>query len=483
MLKFFRGLMLMLGCIVITACGSSSGGGSSPPKDPPPSTTLSVSPTSIEVDSTNNTQDFSISTNTNWSASTTATWLTLSATTGNGSSDITITATTNNTDQARSTDIVISAGALTATIQANQDATDDSFSYDIAPDATDMRELASTEFTALMGVGFNIGNSLEAVGGETAWGNPMISEALIDAIKAAGFKSIRLPVAWSQFSDETNFVIKNEWMDRVEQVVSYAISQDLIVMMNIHWDGGWMQPTAGEKDYVNHRLDIMWRQIAIRFRDYDDRLLFAGTNEVMVEGDYGTPTEEYYSAQNSFNQTFVTTVRKTGGRNAYRQLIVQGFNTNIDHTINYAVVPTDVINNRLMMEVHFYDPYNFTLNANSNLTQWGANATDGSKAESWANEAYIDSQFLAMRSHFHDQGVGLILGEYGAISRTEDPDHEAYRLDWNRYVTKAAVDMNMVPFYWDNGDSGNHGFALFNRATAAQIAPDLIQAIVAADSE
>ena len=142
----------------------------------------------------------------------------------------------------------------------------------------------------------------------------------------------------------------------------------------------------------------MWRQIAIRFRNYDDHLLFAGANEVMVDGDYSTPKTEYYTVQNSFNQTFVSTVRSTGGRNAYRHLVVQGFNTNIDHTINFFKTPIDVIANRLMVEVHYYDPYNFTLNENTTLIQWGKNATDPSKTETWANEAYADGQFQKMKT-------------------------------------------------------------------------------------
>ncbi len=106
-----------------------------------------------------------------------------------------------------------------------------------------------------------------------------------------------MPVAWSQFSDANNFIIKAEWLNRVEEVVNYALVNDMYVMINIHWDGGWMQPTNADKDYVNNRLAIMWQQIATHFRDYDDHLLFAGTNEVMVEGDYGTPTAEYYTVQ------------------------------------------------------------------------------------------------------------------------------------------------------------------------------------------
>ena len=341
-------------------------------------------------------------------------------------------------------------------------------------------EPTAVELTSMMGAGWNAGNSLDAIGGETAWGNPMLTQQLFNSIKAAGFDTVRLPVAWSQFSDAANFTIATSWMDRVEEVVNYALTADLYVIMNIHWDGGWMQPTYSQQEYVNNRLAIMWQQIATRFRDYDHRLLFAGTNEVMVDGDYGTPTYEYYTVQNSFNQTFVSTVRATGGNNADRYLVVQGFNTNIDHAVNFASIPEDSISDRLLMEVHYYDPYNFTLNASSNITQWGVIATDSSATETWANESYVDNQFQKMKSSFVDQGVGVILGEYGVISRLSVADHETYRVYWNQYITESAIAHDMVPIYWDNGYSGDNGMAIFDRNSGAQLYPDIVNAIVQA---
>ena len=338
--------------------------------------------------------------------------------------------------------------------------------------------LTSVQLTQKMGAGWNLGNSLEAIGGETAWGNPMVTQQLINSVKAAGFKTIRIPVAWSRFSDANNFVIDANWMARVEEVVNYALTADMYVMINIHWDGGWMQPTYAQQAYVNNRLHIMWTQIANRFRDYDDRLIFAGTNEVMVDGDYGTPTVEYYTVQNSFNQTFVDAVRATGGKNATRFLAVQGFNTNIDHAVNFAQIPTDSASNKLLMEVHYYDPYNFTLNASSNITQWGKNATDPSKTETWANEAYVDAQFQKMKTNFVDKGVGVILGEFGAISRTNVSGHEAYRVYWDQYISESAVAHSMVPVYWDNGGTGNNSMGVFDRNTGNQVYPAVIQAVV-----
>ncbi|MBN1413720.1 MAG: cellulase family glycosylhydrolase [Bacteroidales bacterium] len=361
---------------------------------------------------------------------------------------------------------------------------------DIEPDTTGMSIMTSVELSEKMVPGWNVGNCLEATpGGETSWGNPLISQVLIDSVKAAGFKAIRIPVAWSKFSDTSTYTIKTELLERVKEVIDYVLNDSMYAIINCHWDGGWMQPTYAMQDYVNYRLAVMWEQIAMYFRDYDHRLLFAGTNEVTVEGYYGPPNTEYAAVQNSFNQTFVTTVRSTGGRNVYRYLVVQGFNTNINYTISTFLIPEDIIENRLMVEVHYYDPYNFALNSASNITQWGMYATDPLKTETWANEAYADNQFLKMKTNYVDKGYAVILGEYGAISRLSlgsdelNNDHAEYRKYYIGYITASIISRGLVPFYWDNGYTGDHAFGLFNRATGARVYRDIINAImVAADS-
>lgn len=346
-----------------------------------------------------------------------------------------------------------------------------------APSSTGMRDLTSLQLSKLMGAGWNLGNSLEATGGETAWGNPATTQAMINAVKAAGFKSIRIPVSWTQYAD-ANYNISATWMARVTEVVGYAHAAGLYAIINIHWDGGWMQPTYADQSAANARLVKLWTQIATNFKDNDDTLLFAGTNEVMVDGNYGTPTVEYYTVQNGFNQIFVNTVRATGGNNAVRHLIVQGYNTNIDYTVSYATLPSDTAANRLMMEVHYYDPYNFTINDKSNIWQWGANAADPAVTETWANEAYVDAQFQKMKTRFVDQGVPVILGEFGVIARPQFAGSENYRVDWNRYVAHAAFTRGAVPIYWDNGATGANSMGLFNRSTGAQVYSAIISAIV-----
>lgn len=348
------------------------------------------------------------------------------------------------------------------------------------PASNGMRDLNSLQLSGLMGVGWNLGNALEAIGGETAWGNPATTQALMTAVRAAGFKTVRIPVAWKQHADASD-TISAAWLARVAQVVGFAQKAGLYVMINIHWDGGWMQPTYAAQAMANTRITRFWTQIANHFRAHDDTLLFAGTNEVMVEGDYGTPSAEYVAVQNGFNQQFVSAVRATGGNNAVRHLVVQGFNTNIDHTVSFAVMPNDTARDRLLMEVHYYDPYDFTLNEKSRFWQWGAGATDAAAKVAGFDEAWADAQFLKMKTRFVDRGIPVILGEFGAIRRTEHPGAEAYRLAWNTHIARSARAHGLVPVYWDAGAAtGNHSMGLFDRSTGAQIHPEIISALVGA---
>jgi len=343
-----------------------------------------------------------------------------------------------------------------------------------------MRNITSLELSKQMSPGWNLGNSLEATPDETAWGNAATTQALMDGVKAAGFKTVRIPAAWKAHAD-ANDNIDPAWMARVKQVVDYARNAGLVVVVNVHWDGGWMQPTFAQQATANARLKKFWTQIGNAFNDYDDHLLFAGTNEVMVDGDYTKPTAEYCSVQKGFNQTFVDAVRATGGNNARRHLVVQAYNTGIDWAVDCnATLPTDTVASRLFIEVHYYDPFDFTINDKSEIWQWGSIATDPSATETWANEPWVDAQFQKMKAGFVDKGVPVLLGEYAAMLRSDHDPAGTYRTYWDKVITRSAIQHGLVPVYWDNGYPANHQMGLFDRASGAQSFPDVIGAIVGA---
>ena len=342
--------------------------------------------------------------------------------------------------------------------------------------------------TAQLGKGWNLGNTLEATAGnrfpytvsmETNWGNPAANQQTFNAIAAAGFKSVRIPVSWMQYADRNN-VIQPFWLARVKAVVDMARNAGLYVIINEHWDHGWLRPTNRDARTANPKLQALWTQVGNYFKDYDNHLLFAGTNEVTV--DSNTPKAEYCTVQANFNQIFVNAVRATGGNNATRTLVVQGYNTDAENTINVcgAKVPTDTTTGRLMMEFHYYGPYNFTLNDASPVWQWGVNAADPTKTDGWGNEDYVEALFDKIKTTYTDKGIPVIIGEYCAISKTEYDPSMQYRDYWDRYITGSAIRHGFSTQYWDPGYSGNHGCGLFNRSTGAHYYPTTINAILTA---
>jgi aryl-phospho-beta-D-glucosidase BglC (GH1 family) len=317
-------------------------------------------------------------------------------------------------------------------------------------------------------LGWNLGNTMEAICSETAWGNPQVTQTLINGVKAAGFNAIRIPAAWDCHA--SNGTIDSNWMARVKQVVDYAYNQNMYVILNIHWDGGWLEehPLYSYQQAVNQKQNAYWTQIANTFKNYNEHVLFAGTNE--VHADYNTPTSEHIAVHQSYLQTFVNAVRATGGNNASRTLVVQTYNTNPWHGLNYFSLPSDTIANRLIVEIHHYDPYDFTINPNGPCLAWGAPYQQYSQC-SWAQEAYHDDLFNQVRARWVANGVPVIVGEYAAAQRSGL--NEASRLYWHEYVNRAAYRNGIKTFLWDTGNSSG----VINRNNGSVSNQSLLDAI------
>ncbi len=338
-------------------------------------------------------------------------------------------------------------------------------SYNTSPKAPDNTGMESTaaQIASQMTIGLNIGNTLEAWGGksETYWGNPEITREFVAFAKASGFNAIRLPVSWDQYADQSTAEIEQAWLDRVKEVVQYCIDEDMYVLVNIHWDGGWLEKniTPDKQAAVNSKQKAYWEQIATLLRDFDERLLFAGANEPDVDN------EAEMEVLLSYYQTFVDAVRSTGGRNAYRTLVLPGPDTNMEHTYEWMVVlPMDTASERLMVEVHFYAPFNFALmekdeSWGNQFFYWGIgnySNTDTDHNPTWGEEDYVDETFNLMKVQFADQGIPVILGEYNARLRDQltGDDLELHlksRAYYHSYVTQRALATGMIPFYWDTG--------------------------------
>ncbi|MDG5814028.1 cellulase family glycosylhydrolase [Chitinispirillales bacterium ANBcel5] len=351
----------------------------------------------------------------------------------------------------------------------------------------------ANEIADEMGLGWNLGNTMEAIGGPTNWGNPLPTQQLMDSVKAAGFGTVRIPAAWDIYADQNTLEIDPDWMAHVKEVVDYCIDIDLYVVLNIHWDGGWLEHNVWPQyqDEVNRKQADYWGQIATVFRDYDERLLFASTNEPAINDQYGTYFgQERMDVLNSYHQTFIDTVRSTGGNNASRTLIVQGPRTDIELTYEVmTTMPTDHIEDRLMAEIHFY-PYQFTLMTEDQdwgnvFYYWGQDnhsTTDTERNSTWGEEAFVDSVFDLMKSRFVDNDIPVILGEFGAMKRmhlTGDvlSRHIQSRRTYYEYVVAAAKQRGIIPFPWDTGYQGNNTFTIFDRHTGEIFDLGLLNAI------
>lgn len=381
-----------------------------------------------------------------------------------------------NVQAPRSGVISISAFNSARFIAVNQEGvvTDYEINYGDLPMQSSAAEIAKK-----MGVAVNIGNTLEATGGETAWNNPMISQTYLAGVKAMGFDAVRIPCNWYNHymtvkdvmgNDSLTTTIDPAWMARVKEVVSMCIDNDLYVVLNDHWDTGWIENTfdQGYHSSLAEQLADMWTQIATEFNPFDEHLLFAGLNEPGMNGQITAPALE---ALTKYEQAFIDAVRATGGNNATRTLVVQGPQTNIDATVaDSYVMPVDAVADRLMVEIHFYDPYQFALmedDADWGKTWWyygSDNHVAGSihNNGTYMNEAEIEGQFAKMKAKFVDNGYPVILGEYAPMIRTVDKyadldvaKHEASRAYWNEVVTRAALHNECVPCYWETGGDIN----------------------------
>lgn len=427
-----------------------------------------------------------LTSNTSWTLESDQTWCTLSNVSGKATKEqyIKITYERNTGEQARKATITMNAGG-----NIKQYAVAQGSKYDtVYPEGM---EQDAIEVAKSIAIGWNLGNTLEAPDGEGSWGGKA-SQEIISKVKELGYNAVRIPCAWNQpnYLEADGKTIKAEWMNRVKEVVDYCYNEGMYAIVNIHWDGGWQDQscdasvlTADSIATVEAKVHDFWTQIATAFRDYDGHLLFAGANEPAVAN------REDMAVLHRYEQAFVTAVRETGGNNTYRNLIVQGPDTNIDKTYDWFELPEDPTPARLMVEVHYYTPANFCINdpttdwCNSMTYFWGeqykqyADEYMGGRFDTEQQEGYVHDQMSKMKTKFVDQGIPVIIGEFGCnyrVLESENEDKLFKKLysesDYNKiienrdmlqqkseesegyflgYVAEQAKNYGAVPFLWD----------------------------------
>lgn len=334
----------------------------------------------------------------------------------------------------------------------------------------------SMDIVKEMGAGWNLGNSLDALGtglaSETAWGNPKTTKKMIDDICGAGIKTIRIPVSWGKHCDAKGNVDK-EWMKRVKEVVDYAYDNGVYVILNSHHDNTYYDIGGCVKsdDTLNSsvkKMDKLWTQIANEFKDYDEHLIFEALNEPRTEGsakEWSGGTAEEREVVAKLNEEIVKTIRSTGGNNAYRQIMVPAYAaTSSTNILKQMKVPDD---DNIIVSVHAYNPYFFAMDAN------------GSNKFSDSDKKELDRFFKDLNSIFVSKGTPVVIGEFGATNKKNLDD----RVAWAEYYVKGAKQYNIPCVLWDNNSgrkSGGECFGVYSRDRQEFTYPEIVEAIVKA---
>ena len=391
-------------------------------------------------------------------------------------------------------------------------------SAQVAPADRLMKKMGLTaiQLAHYMAPGVNLGNTMEACNwndvftnqaglkSETSWQNDKTTESYIRSLKQQGFNSLRIPTSWvaGHLTDKENMSIDPVWMKRIKEIVNYCLNAGLCVIINEHWDGGWMEHDAFTNgvNVAEHKemFRRLWTNIAKEFKTYDQRVLFAALNEPgvggaspQVQGNMLAPeSKEFADRLLAYEQVFIDAVRATGGNNASRVLIVQAPKTEIDLAAKDSYDITrlkDKVKNRLMAEVHFYDPYQFTdLSEDKDWGKyylyWGKNNKGGDAdrtADAKYNEDYVEAQMKKMKTNFFDKGYPVLIGEFGANQRLaigKDALHDASVKDYYKAVVTSAINNGCVPVAWDT-NAGLPSMTIFNRASTTVSNANILESI------
>ena len=353
-----------------------------------------------------------------------------------------------------------------------------------------------------MGLGWNLGNSLDATGGsgldtETSWSNPKTTQALIDKVKSLGFNTVRVPVSWGKHVSGDNYTIDSAWLARVKEVVDYCYKNDMYVILNIHHDtkssesasGAGYYPRSSAYSSSEKFVTSVWSQMSEYFKDYDYHLIFETLNEPRLIGTgcewwfdkWNIPSEvkDAIDCINKLNQKAVDTIRDTGSNNKGRLIMCPGYDASIDGaTVSGFKLPTDISGNknRIAVSVHAYSPYNFAMNVGSGST---SAYTSSIKSE-------LRDLFSTLKSNFRDKGIPVVIGEFGST----DKNNTAERVKWATDYTALAKKNNIPCVLWDNNafavyngssivlNSEYHGYINRKDNTVTSPAKDVIEALM-----
>lgn len=341
------------------------------------------------------------------------------------------------------------------------------------PKPDEMRDISAMTLTSELGLGWNLGNTLDATGtglaSETSWGNPTTTQEMIDKIKEGGFNFVRIPTTWGKHMDE-NDVVSEEWMNRVQEVVDYAYNSGMYVILNAHHED-WYDPYYDNAEAAEAKLRKLWTQIAEHFENYSERLIFEGMNEPRKRNtplEWNGGDQEGWDVVNQLNKAFVETIRSAGGNNPQRILMICGYAASSDPKVWDAIeLPEN--DDKIIVSIHAYLPYNFAL-ADSKTGQPRFDVTRPASTQA------IDDLANNIYDKFISKGVAVIIGEMGARNR----DNTEARTAWAEYYTEKCYEKGIPCTWWDNGAFTGSGenFGLLNRRECEWRYPEIVEALV-----
>ena len=397
----------------------------------------------------------------------------------NNACELTVNVSANDTYEPRSVQFSVVCADMKKYLKVNQAAAQEDLSFLDTPALPDNNAIS---LSRKLGYGWNLGNQMDAmvggVSGETYWGNEKCTQATFDNLKSKGFSTVRIPVTWmGHIGDAPEYAVETAWLDRVAEIAGYAKKAGLNAIVNVHHDdspeSGWLcvHKAASDADYKKDmmaRYKALWEQVARKFAEEGEWLIFEGYNELQ-DGGWGfggnlTDGGKQYAVINEIAQTFVTTVRAAGGKNADRYLSILGYSANPSLTASNLVLPTDSAADRLIVSVHFYDPSGYALGQNSAYTEWGHTGADGKKDPNHSEKNVIDT-FRMLKDKYLDKNIPVYIGECGAVNR-DDERAKSFQRYWFEFVFKAAREYGLCPIVWDNGarSTGNESFGYIDHA-------------------
>lgn len=350
-----------------------------------------------------------------------------------------------------------------------------------------MSDETAMEFVSHIKVGWNLGNTLDAVptaysnptSCESSWGCPVTTKQMIDAVKEAGFNCVRVPVSWGQKMDNTTYQIDENWMNRVQEVVNYVIDNDMYCILNIHHDNTpanypYFYPDSAHYAQSEKFVTSVWSQISERFGDYDSHLIFETLNEPRLVGHNNewwidpssNDCKDGMDCVNKLNAAALNTIRKSGGNNEKRFVLMPSYAANCDEsTLAGVVMPND---DRIIAEAHAYTPYNFAL----------ADEKDGG-TPNWSEAnggADIVNLMKRLQKTYLSKGIPVIIDEFGASNR----NNEETRAAWAKFYVSQADSYGIPCVLWDNNQFGNgsENLGLLNRNSLAIGYPKLLEGIM-----